>query len=201
MRKRTARMLWLAAGGVVLGLLAIGATSYVMHLDQSAEEVGGVPIGGDFELVDQDGRVVTEEDFAGRLMLVYFGYTFCPDVCPTSLQTMGAALEQLGEDAGDVAFVFVTLDPERDTVAQMKAYVSLFEPEPVGLTGTPEQVAAAAKAWRVYYRLQNEGGDEDYLVDHSSFVYLMDRDGRYVAHFGHAAPPEEMVEKISQTLG
>jgi len=199
MRKRTARMLWLVAGGVVLGLLAIAATSYVMRLDQNAENAG-VPIGGPFELVDQDGRVVTEQDFAGRLMLVYFGYTFCPDVCPTSLQTMSVALEQLGDDAEEVAFVFITLDPKRDTVAQMKAYVDLFEPGPVGLTGTAEQVAAAAKAWRVYYRLQDEGG-EDYLVDHSSFVYLMDREGHYLAHFGHAATSQQMVEEIRQALG
>jgi protein SCO1/2 len=198
MRKRTVRMLWLAAGGVALGLLAIAATSYVMRLDQDAE-VGRVPIGGPFELVDQDGRAVTEQDFAGRLMLVYFGYTFCPDVCPTSLQTMSVALEQLGEDAEDVAFVFVTLDPKRDTVAQMKAYVDLFEPGPVGLTGTAEQIAAVAKTWRVYYRVPDDG-DEDYLVDHSSFVYLMDRDGRYLTHFGHAATPEQMVEEIRQAL-
>jgi cytochrome oxidase Cu insertion factor (SCO1/SenC/PrrC family) len=199
MRKRTARILWLVAGGVALGLLAIAATSYVMRLDQKAE-IARVPIGGPFELIDQDGRLVTEQDLAGRLMLVYFGYTFCPDVCPTSLQTMSVALEQLGDDALDVAFLFVTLDPKRDTLAQMKAYVSLFEPEPVGLTGTAEQVAAAARAYRVYYRLHDDDGDEDYLVDHSSFVYLMDREGRYLAHFGHAATPEQMVEEIRQAL-
>jgi protein SCO1 len=199
MRKRTARMAWLVAGGIALGLLAIGATSYVMRLDQKAE-TAAVPIGGPFELVDQDGRVVTERDFAGRLMLVYFGYTFCPDVCPTSLQTMSVALEQLGDDADDLAFLFVTLDPKRDTVAQMNAYVGLFEPAPTGLTGTAEQIAAAARAWRVYYRLHDDGG-EDYLVDHSSFVYLMDREGRYLAHFGHAATPEQMVEEIRQALG
>jgi protein SCO1/2 len=198
-RRRTARLLWLVAGGVALGLLAIGATSYVMHLDQKAENAS-VPIGGPFELVDQDGRVVTEQDFAGRLMLVYFGYTFCPDVCPTSLQTMSVALEQLGEDAEDVAFLFVTLDPKRDTVAQMKAYVGLLEPGPVGLTGTAEQVEAAAKEYRVYYRVHDEGGEQDYLVDHSSFVYLMDREGRYLAHFGHAATPDQMVEEIRQAL-
>jgi protein SCO1/2 len=200
MRKRTARIAWLVAAGVALGLLAIGATSYVMRLDRESEDQQPGAIGGPLELVDQDGRVVTERDFAGRLMLVYFGYTFCPDVCPTSLQTMSVALEQLGEDAGDVAFVFITLDPERDTVAQMKDYVSLFEPGPVGLTGTAEQVAAAARAWRVYYRLHDEGGAADYLVDHSSFVYLMDREGRYLAHFGHAATPEQMVEEIRQAL-
>lgn len=199
MRKRTARMLWLVAGGVALGLLAIAATSYVMRLDQKAE-IASVPIGGPFELIDQDGRLVTEQDLAGRLMLVYFGYTFCPDVCPTSLQTMSVALEQLGDDALDVAFLFVTLDPKRDTLAQMKAYVSLFEPGPTGLTGTAEQIAAAARAYGIYYRLHDDDGDEDYLVDHSSFIYLMDREGRYLAHFGHAATPEQMVEEIRQAL-
>jgi protein SCO1/2 len=200
MRKRTARTAWLVAGGIALGLLAIGATSYVMRLDQE-RGTASVPIGGRFELVDQDNRVVTERDFAGRLRLVYFGYTFCPDVCPMSLKTMSVALEQLGDDAKEVAFLFVTLDPERDTVAQMKAYVGLFEPGPVGLTGTAEQVAAAARAWRVYYRLHDDGKDEDYLVDHSSFVYLMDREGRYLAHFGHAATPEQLVEEIRDALG
>jgi protein SCO1/2 len=174
MRKRTARTAWLVAGGIALGLLAIGATSYVMRLDQE-RGTASVPIGGRFELVDQDNRVVTERDFAGRLRLVYFGYTFCPDVCPMSLKTMSVAL--------------------------VKAYVGLFEPGPVGLTGTAEQVAAAARAWRVYYRLHDDGKDEDYLVDHSSFVYLMDREGRYLAHFGHAATPEQLVEEIRDALG
>jgi protein SCO1/2 len=131
---------------------------------------------------------------------VYFGYTFCPDVCPTTLQTMSVAMEQLGDDAKDVAFVFVTLDPKRDTVAQMKRYVDLFEPGPVGLTGSDEQVAAAAKAYRVYYNANDQQGD-DYLVDHSSFIYLMDREGRYLSHFGPTATPEEMAGKIEEALG
>jgi protein SCO1/2 len=190
-------ILWLVAGGVALGALAIGVTSYVLRLDQ---ETGNASVGGPFTLVYQDGAVVTEQDFAGRLMLVYFGYTFCPDVCPTTLQTMSVAMEQLGDDAKDVAFVFVTLDPKRDTVAQMKRYVDLFEPGPVGLTGSDEQVAAAAKAYRVYYNANDEQGD-DYLVDHSSFIYLMDREGRYLSHFGPTATPEEMAGKIEEALG
>jgi protein SCO1/2 len=195
--RRTRLILWLVAGGVALGALAIGVTSYVLRLDQ---ETGNASVGGPFTLVDQDGAVVTEQDFAGRLMLVYFGYTFCPDVCPTTLQTMSVAMEQLGDDAKDVAFVFVTLDPKRDTVAQMKRYVDLFEPGPVGLTGSDEQVAAAAKAYRVYYNANDEQGD-DYLVDHSSFIYLMDREGRYLSHFGPTATPEEMAGKIEEALG
>jgi protein SCO1/2 len=190
-------ILWLVAGGVALGALALGVTSYVLRLDQ---ETGNASVGGPFTLVDQDGAVVTEQDFAGRLMLVYFGYTFCPDVCPTTLQTMSVAMEQLGDDAKDVAFVFVTLDPKRDTVAQMKRYVDLFEPGPVGLTGSDEQIAAAAKAYRVYYNANDQQGD-DYLVDHSSFIYLMDREGRYLSHFGPTATPEEMAGKIEEALG
>jgi protein SCO1/2 len=195
--RRTRLILWLVAGGVALGALAIGVSSYVLRLDQ---ETGNASVGGPFTLVDQDGAVVTEQDFAGRLMLVYFGYTFCPDVCPTTLQTLSVAMEQLGDDAKDVAFVFVTLDPKRDTVAQMKRYVDLFEPGPVGLTGSDEQVAAAAKAYRVYYNANDEQGD-DYLVDHSSFIYLMDREGRYLSHFGPTATPEEMAGKIEEALG
>lgn len=195
--RKTRWTVWLIVGAVVLGALAIGGTSYVLRLDQ---EAGSASIGGPFTLVDQDGNNVTEQDFAGRLMLIYFGYTFCPDVCPTTLQTMSVAMEQLGGDAKDVAFVFVTVDPKRDTVAQMKSYVSLFDPGPVGLTGSKEQVAAAAKAYRVYYNLNDEEGD-DYLVDHSSFVYLMDREGRYLTHFGPKATPEQMAQKIQEALG
>jgi protein SCO1/2 len=195
--RRTRLILWLVAGGVALGALAIGVTSYVLRLDQ---ETGNASVGGPFTLVDQDGAVVTEQDFAGRLMLVYFGYTFCPDVCPTTLQTMSVAMEQLGDDAKDVAFVFVTLDPKRDTVAQMKRYVDLFEPGAVGLTGSDEQIAAAAKPYRVYDNAYDQQG-VDYLVDHSSFVYLMDREGRYLSHFGPTATPEEMAGKIEEALG
>lgn len=196
--RKTRWTVWLIAGALVLGALAVGGTSYVLRLDQEAG--GSASIGGPFTLVDQDGNAVTEQDFAGRLMLIYFGYTFCPDVCPTTLQTMSVAMEQLGDDAKDVAFVFVTVDPKRDTVAQMKSYVSLFKPGPVGLTGSEEQVAAAAKAYRVYYNLHDEEGD-DYLVDHSSFVYLMDREGHYLTHFGPNATPEQMAQKIEEALG
>ena len=160
-----------------------------------------VPIGGPFELVDHEGREVTDQAFRGKLMFVYFGYTFCPDICPTSLQVMSTALAELGEAADEVAFLFITVDPERDTVEVVKDYVELFEPAPIGLTGTREQVDAAAAAYRVYHAIPEQDRGDAYLVDHSSFAFLMDRDGLYAAHFSHDATPEEMAAKIREVLG
>jgi protein SCO1/2 len=139
----------------------------------------GMQIGGPFALVDQDGRSVTQADFGGRLLVAYFGYTFCPDVCPTELGTIADAMDLLTpEQAARVVPVFFTVDPERDTPAQMKAYVANFHPKMVGLTGSVEQVAAAARSFRVYYAKVRRPEMSDYLMDHSSLIYLIGSDGR-----------------------
>jgi protein SCO1/2 len=158
-----------------------------------------VAIGGPFALVDQNGQARTEADLKGRLSLIYFGYTFCPDVCPLALSNMGAAIDALGKKGDAVVPVFVTVDPERDTVARLKEYAQRFHPRLLALTGTPEAVARAAKAYRIYYAKQ-EGAGADYLMDHSSLIYLMDRDGRYLAHFGPNANPQEIAAKIEGYL-
>ncbi len=159
--------------------------------------VNEVSIGGPFTLTDQDGRTVTEKDYAGKLMLVYFGFTSCPDICPTGMQTIAIALDDLGADAEKVTPILVSVDPERDTPEVMKDYVSSFHERMVGLTGTPEQIAAAAKAYRVYYqKVQLPGSSLDYSVDHSGFIYLMGRDGKYLAHFRHNSTPEEIAKKL-----
>lgn len=166
-----------------------------------ARDVG---IGGPFTLVDQDGRVVTDQDFRGKYLLVYFGFTFCPDVCPTSLQRNADALDLLGERAHAIVPALITIDPARDTPEKLKEYVRAFGPGLVGLTGTPEQIAAVAKAYRIYYAKVDPaktGGDERlYMMDHSSLTYLIGPDGRFLQFFRHDLPPEEMANRLSQTL-
>ena len=162
---------------------------------------GGVSIGGNFTLVDGDGRTVTQDSLRGKLALVLFCFTFCPDVCPTELQAIAQTMDLLGAQAGEVRPVFITVDPERDTAAKMKEYVEQFYPSITGLTGTPQQVAAAARAWRVYYSKVTPPGATDYLMDHSAFTYLMGRDGALRALFRPGTTPEEMAATIRQNLG
>ena len=164
------------------------------------QTASAVPIGGPFALVDNTGTPVTDEDFRGRLMMITFGYTFCPDVCPMSLQDMSLAMDELADDADDVALVFVSVDPARDTVEQLASYVELFHPNLVGLTGSEEDIAAAAKAYRVYYTRHDEEGGDDYLVDHSTFIYVMGPDGQYLQHFGYGTSPQDMATELEQYL-
>lgn len=184
--------------------LGIGLRFYLLRSSggTSVSVVGGVAaIGGPFTLVDQNGKSRTDADFRGELMLVYFGYTFCPDICPTELQTMSEALDQLGKNAARVQPIFITVDPARDTVKAMKEYVSHFHPRMLGLTGTPDEVAAAARAYRVYYaKAEGKAGGEDYLMDHSGFVYLMGPDGRYLTHFTPQTSPKQMARAIAKHL-
>jgi protein SCO1/2 len=186
-----------AAAAAVVGLGAV-----LLALLPGVGSNGGsgtALIGGPFALVDHTGRAVTEKDFAGKPMLVYFGYTSCPDVCPTELQNMSLALDALGEAAEEIQPVFITVDPARDTVPVLADYVKHFGPGFVGLTGSEEQVSAAAKAYRVYYA-RGAGDDVAYLMDHSSFVYLMGPDGDYLTHFAPNTPPEEMAQRIRDLI-
>lgn len=159
------------------------------------------PIGGAFTLKDQTGKIRTDADFRGQLMLVYFGFTYCPDVCPTDLQAIGLAMDQLGEDAKHVQPLFVTLDPERDTVENLAQYVPLFHPRLLGLTGTMNEVQQAADAYRVYYKRVATGTKpDDYTVDHSAFIYLVDRDGKYLGFFPPGTDAPRLVEMIRPHL-
>ena len=162
---------------------------------------GQTSIGGPFTLVDQNGRTVTEANLRGKPTLIYFGYTYCPDVCPTSLLLMETAIEKLGPDAArKVNLVFITVDPARDTPELLKGYVPNFGPTFIGLTGTPEQVAAAARAYRVYYQKVPGKDGAPYLMDHSSIVYLLDRNGRFVSHFTHEAKAEAIAAGLGRQL-
>lgn len=179
---------------VLLIVLALaGAAAAVMAwrsadkqlAERSAERGGlaaslGKPMGIGFELVDQDGRSVRSADFDGKVRLVFFGFTHCPDVCPTGLSLMSQLLEDLGDGAKDVRALFITVDPERDTPQVMKAYVSNFANGIVGLTGTSERVAAAVRSFYAYFKKVPQS-DGSYTVDHTASVYLLDRDGNFRA--------------------
>jgi protein SCO1/2 len=199
-RKAGTGRLVLALSLVVLGLVIALAVRNAFFVPRPVE--AQPDIGGPFTLTDHTGRTVTDGDFKGRYLLVYFGYTFCPDVCPTGLTTMTEALTQAGPAAEKVTPLFVTVDPARDTAAQMATYVKHFHPRLIGLTGTAEQIAAVAKSYRVYYaRAPHQGGDPDaYMMDHSSFFYLMGPDGKFRALFGHATPVEEMAKRIREVV-
>lgn len=159
------------------------------------------PIGGAFALTDQSGRTRTDADFRGQLLLVYFGFTYCPDICPTDLHEIGLAMDQLGDDAKSVQPLFVTLDPERDTAEHLARYVPLFHPRLIGLTGGIDAVRSAADAYRVYYKRVATGPrPDDYTVDHSAFIYLMDRDGNYLTFFPPGTDAGKLVGMVRAYL-
>jgi len=161
---------------------------------------GGVSMGGPFTLVDTAGETVTDATFRGRWMLVYFGFSYCPDVCPTDLQTISTALDRLGPLAERIVPIFVTIDPERDTPAALAEYVKLFDERLVGLTGSKEQIAAAARAYRVYYARAKSNDTSDYLMDHSSFIYLIGPDGGFRALYRHGITPEELAGSLKSRV-
>jgi protein SCO1/2 len=156
-------------------------------------------VGGPFRLTDQNGRAVTEADFRGKTLLVFFGFTHCPDICPTTLFEISETLRRLGPDADKAAALFVTVDPERDTPAKLKDYVSSFHPRIFGLTGTRAEIDAVLKEYRVYAKkVPLEGGD--YTMDHSAVVYLMDKRGRFVAPFNLKRGAEQAAADLKQYL-
>ena len=197
------RLLAVSVAGFLIG--AVGGAA-VLVLNQggqgpAVQTSGKALIGGPFTLVDQTGKTVTDQDFRGRYMLVFFGFTHCPDICPAELQVMSAALDALGPKADSVVPIFITLDPERDTQAAMAAYVKNFGPRFVGLTGSSEQIAAAAKAYRVAYsKFQQDKTSSDYIIDHSALVYLMGKDGEYITHFGFGTSASQMTDTLRRYL-
>ncbi|MCC7017391.1 MAG: SCO family protein [Rhodospirillales bacterium] len=155
--------------------------------------------GGPFSLVDHTGQKVTDRDYHGSFTFVFFGFTTCPDVCPTTLQNVASVLQLLGDDGAKVRPLFVTVDPERDTPATLAGYVTLFDPRIVGLTGTPEQIAQVARAYRIHYRKASDSG-AGYLMEHTAVLFLMAPDGRYLAHIPPDMPPRRMAETIRQHM-
>ncbi len=182
-----------AWGAIWLGVIGGHGTSV-------AGLPSGIQVGGRFQLTDSTGKSVTDATYRGKWMLVYFGYTYCPDVCPTELQAVAAGLDKLGPLASQVAPLFITIDPERDTPATIGPYVKLFDDRLVGLTGTPEQIAAVAKAYRVYYAKVTPKNGGDYLMDHSSFLYLMGPDGQLRALFKPGMDGAQIADGIRERM-
>ena len=161
---------------------------------------GALQIGGDFKLVDQDARSVDQQLLKGKWSAVFFGFTYCPDVCPTTLQTLGAAVDQLGPKGKDLQIIFISVDPERDTAPKLKAYLASpgFPKGIIGLTGTPDQVKGAAKAYRAYF--EKDGAGETYLVNHTSLIYLMNPDGQFSRVLAYGLSPDENARQILDAM-
>ncbi|NWH07506.1 MAG: SCO family protein [Alphaproteobacteria bacterium] len=159
-----------------------------------------VPIGGPFKLLASGGRTVTDEDFRGRYMLVFFGFTFCPDICPTKLDEIARTLQALGEDAKQVAPLFISVDPERDTPETIGDYVASFDTRITGLTGTPDDIFNVAKAYKAYYQKVALDDQGTYTMDHSALTYLMGRDGTFRKLFRPDETPEQVAEIIRQVM-
>jgi len=184
--------------GALLGAYALLLNSSPGDRVQSS---GKALVGGPFTLVDPSGKTVTDQNFRGRYMLIFFGYTYCPDICPAELQVMAAALDQLGPKAAKVVPIFITLDPERDTPEAVGAYVKNFGPNIVGLTGSTEAVAAAAKAYRVSFsKFQDENSGTNYTIDHSALAYLMGTDGEYITHIPYGTSVAQMLDTLNRYL-
>jgi protein SCO1 len=181
-----------ATTGLILSVVAL------VLLIREPAATGAAAIGGPFALVDQDGHPVTEAALQGEPTLVFFGYTHCPDVCPTTLNDLSAMLTALGPDKKAQA-LFITVDPERDTPAVLKDYLSSFDPRIRALTGTPEAIASVEKSYRVYAKKVPTGGG-DYSMDHTAVVYLMNKDGRFVSGFNTSQPPKAAAAEVATYL-
>ena len=199
------RLILLALAGLVIGMATAivvlpGGLQRLMP-GTAITSVGRATVGGPFSLTDHHGTRVTDQDFRGRLMLVYFGFTFCPDVCPTGLQVIAAALEKLGARAEEVVPIFITLDPERDTPQALAQYVANFHPRLVGLTGSAAEIESVARLYRVYFRkVKDEASSAPYTIDHTSIIYLMGRDGQFLTHFTHTTPPDTIAAGIAKAM-
>ena len=188
MKPQTTRILLILCS-FALGLgLCLGAIVWLTGNGPAVTAASAV--GGPFRLTDQDGRAISDENFRGKPFLVFFGFTHCPDVCPTTLFEVSEIMRRLGPDADKTSALFITVDPERDTPDKMKDYLSSFDPHLKGATGDLTTIAAVAKAYRVYYKkVPTEGGD--YTMDHTAIVYLMDKNGHFVTPFNLRRKPED----------
>lgn len=189
-------------GGVGLSLIYYQIAKFqptVQLKNQGGQ--GKALVGGEFELQDQFGKKRHTKEYLGKYRLVYFGYSFCPDICPLGLQNITDGLKLLGRDREEVVPIFVTIDPERDTVRQLQQYASHFHPSFVMMTGTRPQVDLAVKAYRVYaVRARDDNSSTEYLMDHSTMIYLVDREGNFIEHFPHTVEPEDLAKGVRKYL-
>jgi len=186
---------------VTLSLVGLGSALLMRGTEPSTVQTSGEAlVGGPFEMINQKGETVTEADFRGRHMLIFFGFTYCPDICPLTLEIIGAAMDELGPLSERVQPVFVSVDPERDTPEILADYLSYFGDNIVGLTGTPDQVSQMLSTYRVYAAKTGDITSQDYLMDHSTIVYLMGPDGRFMTHFSQITSPQDLAERIRGIL-
>ena len=198
MSVRTSRLL-LAVGAFVAGLVLFSAVVFIVTGRSPAPIVMTSAVGGPFQLIDQNSRPITDQDMKGQPFLVFFGFTHCPDVCPTTLFEVSEIFRALGSDAKNVRALFVTVDPERDTPTVLKDYLSSFDPRIIGVTGDDAAVAAVERAYRVYSKkVPTDGGG--YTMDHTAIVYLMNKDGRFVAPFNMKRRPDEAAADLKRYL-
>jgi protein SCO1/2 len=197
------RHVWLLAVASALAAAVIAyGTVWAVSMRSDAPRTAALPaLGGPFKLTDQDGRVVSDADFHGKWVLLYFGYTHCPDACPTAMNTIAQALDQLGSRREQIQPLFITLDPERDTPAVLKEFTGAFQAGIVGLTGSPAQIQAVAKEYRIDYEKHPVPGSDDYAIDHSSIIFLIDPSGQPLSLFSHETPPDRMARRIKESLG
>jgi protein SCO1/2 len=193
-----ARRIAIPLAAFVFGLIALGVAA-VLTLTPSGREVAASSVGGPFALVDHHGNPVTEQNFAGSPHLIFFGFTHCPDVCPTKLFELSEILRHTGEKGSHIRALFITVDPERDTPEIMQSYVSSFDERILGLTGTPEQVAEVVRAYRAYSR-KVPLDDGDYTMEHTAIVYIMDAQGRFITALDTTRAPEDAARELLRQI-
>jgi protein SCO1 len=193
-----ARRIAIPLAAFVFGLVALGVAA-VLTLTPAGREVAPSSVGGPFALVDHHGNPVTDRDFAGSPHLIFFGFTHCPDVCPTKLFEISEILRHMGDARADLRALFITVDPERDTPEIMQSYVSSFDERIIGLTGTPEQVAEVVRAYRAYSR-KVPLDDGDYTMEHTAIVYIMDAQGRFITALDTTRAPEDAASELLRQI-
>ena len=185
--------------GAAFGFLALRGPG--TSIEGRTQVTGKPSVGGPFSLVDQTGKRVTDKDFVGKYMMVFFGYTNCPDICPAGLQVMSAALDKLGHRADDIVPILITLDPAEDTPEKLATYVKSFHPRLIGLTGSESDIAATAKAYRVFYQKVPDDKDPSrYSIDHSAIFYLMGKDGTLITPIPHTTDVDQLALSIDKAL-
>jgi len=202
----TRRIKWIFVLFAVFAAFDVGALATLMIVNRSPAaiswkggSVGTPDIGGPFTLTATDGKTVTDQNYRGKWVAVFFGYTSCPDACPTALSNMSVALEKLGKEAAKIQPLFITVDPDRDTSQMLSAFLESFDHRIAGLSGTRAQIDAATKAYRAFYQLHKEQGD-NYVVDHSAYFYLMDPDGRFADVVEGTTSGDQMADKIGKLM-
>lgn len=201
---RLAKIRYLAIVAIIIALSfklsSVPGNNVPVSNSSAVKVTGEATIGGDFTLTNQDGKEVKDSELRGKHMLVYFGFSHCPDVCPTDLALISSVMKNIGDDSKKIQPVFISLDPERDTPEQLKTYLSNFYPGIIGLTGTLQQIAEVANKYHIFYQKVKSEQLNDYLMDHSAFIYLMGKDGKYITHFNNKQSVDDISASIQKAL-